>query len=72
MLFVAMELDELFSINLFVFISFIAIDLLNSIKVIRLIYIFYNQCFLVTYSTPHAKTDKLEEPVNRELNVTRS
>ena len=25
-----------------------------------------------TYSTPRAKTDKLEEPVNRELNVTRS
>ena len=24
------------------------------------------------YSTPRAKTDKLEEPVNRELNVTRS
>ena len=27
---------------------------------------------LEKYSTPRAKTDKLEEPVNRELNVTRS
>ena len=26
----------------------------------------------LSYSTPRAKTDKLEEPVNRELNVTRS
>ena len=25
-----------------------------------------------TYSTPRGKTDKLEDPVNRELNVTRS
>ena len=27
---------------------------------------------LFTYSTPRGKTDKLEEPVNRELNITRS
>ena len=26
----------------------------------------------IRYSTPRGKTDKLEEPVNRELNVTRS
>ena len=27
---------------------------------------------VVRYSTPRGKTDKLEEPVNRELNVTKS
>ena len=32
------------------------------------------RCFSTThtYSTPRGETDKLEEPVNRELNVTRS
>jgi len=28
--------------------------------------------FVYDYSTPRGKTDKLEEPVNREPNVTRS
>ena len=32
----------------------------------------FQRCITKTYSTLRAKTGKMEEPVNRELNVTRS